>query len=122
MNPPIDPGEPRIQLESRDGRPVVVLGGEVGIALAGELRAACVEASDLASDVTLDWGELAHLDAAALQVLIALRERLHAQGRKLRATAPSARLADVLAIAGLAATLVDAEPASAAAGAALSHA
>ncbi|MBK7976190.1 MAG: STAS domain-containing protein [Deltaproteobacteria bacterium] len=112
MNPSLDPSEPRVRLESRDGHAVVVLVGEIGIALAGELRSACVEASDLATDVALDWRDLAHLDASALQVLIALRERVHEQGHRLRAEPPPARVADLLALAGFRDGLVDRQAAS----------
>lgn len=91
---------------------MVVLAGEIGIALAGELRNACVEASDLPADVALDWGELVHVDAAALQVLIALRDRLHEQGRRLTAGPPPERLAEVLTLAGFRDGLIDGEPPS----------
>ena len=89
---------------------MVVLAGEIGIALAGELRNACVEASDLPADVALDWADLVHVDAAALQVLVALRARVHEHGRRLTAGPPSGRLTEVLAMAGFRDGLVDGAP------------
>jgi anti-anti-sigma factor len=56
---------------------------------------------DLGRDLTVDWSEVELLDAAGLQVLLALALAMQAAGRRLTLSAPSAAVAQTLALAGL---------------------
>ena len=49
-----------------------------------ELRAKALEAAQVASDVTIDLAEVDHLDASALQILLALARDRQEKGRALR--------------------------------------
>ena len=84
------------------------LPAELTIYAASELRAQWLAALDAAppeADVELDASPVAEVDAAGLQLLVALARQLAASDRALRLERPSARLAEACAALGLATVL-----------------
>ena len=81
--------------------PVLIRAGHSGEwTPAEELRAAALAASIQGMDVTLDCAGIDHLDASALQILLALDSELRNRGRKLQLAKPSEQLRKWLGFAG----------------------
>ncbi len=84
------------------------LPAELTIYAVTELRERWLAALDAAppdGPVELDAAAVVEVDAAGLQLLVALSRRLGADGRALRLAAPSGRLREACAALGLAAML-----------------
>lgn len=77
------------------------LGGRVDIAEVRTLHARARAAYDQPGDVLVDWRDVELLDAAALQVVLALHQALAAAGRRLVVTPPPPPVAETLALAGV---------------------
>jgi len=69
---------------------------------ADELRAAALSALDAGSDVTLHLGQVDHLDASALQILLALVAEQKRRGRQLELADASPHLRQWFEYAGAA--------------------
>jgi ABC-type transporter Mla MlaB component len=67
-----------------------------------ELRAAALGAVEAGSDVTLHLGGIDHLDASALQIVLALDAEQEEQGRHLHLANASAHLREWFEYAGVA--------------------
>ncbi len=74
--PAVEPPAPRAPSGA-----VLALAGMADVRTARQLHRAAREVLDAAGDVTVDVTGVAHLDAAALQILIALRRALAEHGR-----------------------------------------
>jgi len=68
---------------------------------ADELRETALAASIQGKDVTLDLGRVEHLDASALQILLALDKELKNRGQKLRLAKASEQLRKWFGFAGV---------------------
>lgn len=79
----------------------LVLAGRVDVNRARTLHQEVCAVYDLGGDVSIDWSEIEALDAAALQILLALHVAMRAAGRRLDASPPSAAVTRTLALAGL---------------------
>jgi anti-anti-sigma regulatory factor len=75
--------------------------GDVGVFLAADLHRCCVQISREASSVTIDCRQAASLDVAALQILVALKDSLAAQGGTFAVTGMAADVTDAVHLAGL---------------------
>lgn len=84
-------------LASRGAAGTIVLGGDLDLANAGELR----EAIDHADVHVLDMSGVEFLGAAALRVLTEIQRRRRVEGSDLRITAPSRAVVRTLQVAGL---------------------
>ena len=80
----------------------LVLTGRVDVSRARALHLEARALHDLGSDVSVEWSEVEALDAAALQILLALDRALRAAGRRLRVSPPSEAVSQTLALTGLA--------------------
>jgi ABC-type transporter Mla MlaB component len=69
---------------------------------AEELRAAALEALSQDRDVELNLGEVDHLDASALQILLALDREQKQRGHRLEVEQVSAHMREWFAYAGAA--------------------
>jgi anti-sigma B factor antagonist len=86
-----------------DGAIVIAVSGDVDLATAPELRAACESAIAAAPDVVrLDLGELTFLDSSGISVLVKTQQDLESQGGSLVLHRLDDRTRRVLAVAGLA--------------------
>ena len=89
-------------IERNDGTPLaLVLRGDVNIYCAGVLHELADTLLQEQEDVVVSCEELAHLDASALQILLALRQGLQARGSSVRLTGVSAELDILLQLAGV---------------------
>jgi anti-anti-sigma regulatory factor len=84
-------------------RDVLVLTGVLNLDEAGKLREAAVRLAARRRDVAIDWSAAGHVDASALQVLLALRAALAAAGRDLFVVRDNGDIRRYLELAGLAA-------------------
>lgn len=89
-----------IQVEAGDGVRRLVLAGPVGLEQTADLHHAALEIAAAGGDLEIDWCGATHLGSAPLQVLLALREELAAQGCSLAVNEPSEETRRELAIAG----------------------
>jgi anti-anti-sigma factor len=90
-----------VRLVEQEAHHVVELGGMVCLDAAATLRN---EASRLLvgqKDVAIDWSGAEHVDASALQVLLALERSLASSGRRLFVRADNATVRRYLELAGL---------------------
>jgi anti-anti-sigma factor len=82
--------------------PVAVPGPDLTIVQAAEVRARLLEQLPLlAEDPRLDLRSVTEFDSSGLQLLVALRHSLAAQGHTLQLLAPSAIVRDALDTVGL---------------------
>ena len=77
------------------------LAGDINVFLAAELHRSCIQVSRGASSVVIDCNEVTSLDVAALQIFVALKDALSAQGGTLGITRLSAEVADTVHLSGL---------------------
>jgi anti-sigma B factor antagonist len=91
-----------IESSHEDGATVIVVHGDVDLATAPELRAACESAIAAAPDVVrLDLGELTFLDSSGISVLVKAHQELQRQGGSLVLHRLDDRTRRVLDVAGL---------------------
>jgi anti-anti-sigma factor len=82
--------------------PAWALGPELTIAQAADSREQLLEAlPDLVRDARLDMAGVTEFDSSGIQLLLALRSSLAAQGQTLHLMQPSAVVRDALATFGL---------------------
>ena len=79
---------------------------------AEELRTTALSASGESKDVTVNLGKVDHLDASALQILLALDAEQKRQGRHLQLANASAHLRQWFEYAGVAECFLMTEPKS----------
>jgi anti-sigma B factor antagonist len=93
--------EPPVRgIEQRDEALVVLLGGELDLYNADDVRAVLVEAIDAGTSlIAIDLSEVEFVDSTALGVLLEARSRLGADGLALAAPRPEIRRA--LEVSGL---------------------
>jgi anti-anti-sigma factor len=87
--------------DAAPGAPRLVIAGRVDINRARALHQEVCALWDQGRDLTIDWSGVELLDAAGLQILLALQLAMQAAGRRLTTSAPSAAVARTLALAGL---------------------
>ena len=90
---------------SQDGQGVYHLEGELSIHELDELKAFLEESLKDAQEVPISLAKVRFIDTAALQLLIAFKRRLEPEV-KLRISAVSAEVEDILSLCGLKAALV----------------
>ncbi|MGH2713080.1 MAG: STAS domain-containing protein [Thermoleophilaceae bacterium] len=84
------------------GRHLVVVGGELDVNAAPELRTALSEAIERgATTVVVDMGEVTFIDSTAIGVLLAARERLRPSGGALEVVCAEPNVVRVLEIVGM---------------------
>jgi anti-anti-sigma regulatory factor len=91
------------QAESSPGQTVIDVDRSGDWMPADELRAASLAALEAGSDVTLHLGQVDHLDASALQILLALGVEQKRRGRQLEVASASPHLRQWFEYAGAAA-------------------
>ena len=97
MTPDADP----LTIVATDAEMRLALRGTVGVAAAPELRARALELAEDARDVTVACDEVEHLDATALQLLVALRRAVEARGGHFALSGVPDAVRHYLALAGL---------------------
>lgn len=97
-----DTDGPAVRLEVSDGAIVLRLVGVINLCVAADLHAAALRALDAGGPIIVDWAAADYLDVSALQVLIALRRALEAEGRRAWARGTPDWLPRHLALVGLA--------------------
>lgn len=90
---------------SQDGQGVYHLEGELSIHELDELKTFLEESLKDAQEVPISLAKVRFIDTAALQLLIAFKRRLEPDV-KLRISAVSAEVEDILSLCGLKAALV----------------
>jgi anti-anti-sigma factor len=95
------PSSDSIRIEAEPGRTVLHLGGAIGVAQARALHACARELASASGDVAVSAARLAHLDAAAMQVLLALATSVKSQGRAFAIQDVPAAVLQTLQLAGL---------------------
>ena len=85
-----------------DGTGLLRLSGELTIYHAAELKAALLPLADEARALVLDLSGVSDIDSAGLQLLLALRRSLAAQGATVQLAGVSGAVADALALYGMA--------------------
>jgi anti-anti-sigma factor len=96
--------EKQIMPSGRDAAtsaPRLVIAGRVDINRARALHQEVCALWDQGRELSIDWSEVEVLDAAGLQILLALHVAMKAAERRLTVSAPSAAVAQTLALAGL---------------------
>ncbi len=95
------------EIATRDTASVARLGGEVDASNAARLTQEILEqVPNVAIGLALDLREVSYLDSAGVHMLIKLSSGLVARGQQLRlVVGPDAFAAEVLALAGLRATI-----------------
>ena len=88
-------------VESTDAELRLPLRGTVGVQLAPALRSRALELAEDHRDVTVACGEVEHLDATALQLLIALRRAVEARGGRFALADVPDAVRHYLTLAGL---------------------
>jgi anti-sigma B factor antagonist len=91
------------RIEHRDQRCVIILAGEIDIAVAGgltDLGCATIATTD-ARGIVVDLTRVGFMDRAGLSVLVAFRNAALARGLPLRLLGPSRTVRKVLTITGL---------------------
>jgi anti-anti-sigma factor len=86
----------------RQDHRTLALAGDINVFMAADLHRNSLEASQGASIVTLDCHQLLSLDIAALQILVALKDAMAAQGGSLQIAGLSKEVAGTVRLAGLA--------------------
>ena len=94
-----------IETRAFEGGAVLELSGTVDVASAGRLREEALRLAAAGGAVILDWAECRYLDAAALQILLALQRRLETAGGSLRVGRDASAVREWLAMAGASALL-----------------
>jgi ABC-type transporter Mla MlaB component len=97
-----------VRITQRGDAATLYLSGSVGVAAAETLVEAARVAADSAT-VEVRLHEAEHLDASAMQILLALRDRLERGGHVLRVTGASDGIRGYAKVAGLEALLAPAE-------------
>ncbi|MGO9115297.1 MAG: STAS domain-containing protein [Thermoguttaceae bacterium] len=77
------------------------LAGDINVFLAAELHRCCVQISEGASSVAIECDRVASLDVAALQILVALKDTVVAQGGTIAISGLSEEVAESIHLAGL---------------------
>lgn len=95
-------------VEGADG-PVLVLRGRVDVSEARVLHEVALALAPCSSGVTVDCADVERLDAAAVQVLLALRTRLVAAGATLRCAHVLPTVEAILRLAGVREALIGEE-------------
>lgn len=88
-------------IDATDAELRLPLRGTVGVALAPALRARALELAEDARDVTVACDEVEHLDATALQLLVALRRAVEARGGRFALAGVPDAVRHYLTLAGL---------------------
>ena len=91
----------RIEVRAGDTHNLLVLAGLIGLDAAPQLRDEAERLAARSEDVAIDWRDVEHVGAAAMQVLLALGTALSGSGRKLYVVADNAGLRGYLELAGL---------------------
>lgn len=97
-----------ISVELTAGGPVVALAGELDVATASLAQAVCLDACEAhsRSSIVVDLTRLSFCDCAGLNMLLHVHKRALMGNGWLRLSGASARVRKVLAITGLASTLM----------------
>lgn len=90
-----------IRIERRLGAAHLILSGRVTIQVVRQLHARAVEARECGGAVHVHGEHVAYLDAAAAQVLLALRADVEAAGREFRCSDWSPPVREILRISGI---------------------
>lgn len=90
-----------LTVEATDAELRLALRGTVGVALAPALRARALELAEDQRDVTVACDAVEHLDATALQLLIALRRAVEARGGRFTLAGVPDAVRHYLTLAGL---------------------
>jgi anti-anti-sigma factor len=85
----------------QDPHRTLKLAGDINVFLAAELHRCCVQISEGASSVAVECNQVTSLDVAAIQMLVALKDALGAQGGTLDISGLSEEVGDIIHVAGL---------------------
>ena len=91
----------RVELRPSESCAWLVLAGELNLDAAIQLRDVAMSAVAGGGEVGVDWRDTGHVSAGAIQVLLALRAALDAQGRGLHTAGDSPGVRRTLELAGL---------------------
>jgi anti-anti-sigma factor len=94
-----------IETRAFEGGAVLGLSGTVDVSSAVRLREEALRLASGGGAVILDWAGCRHLDASALQMLLALKRRLETGGGSLRVGRDASAVRAWLAMAGASALL-----------------
>jgi anti-anti-sigma factor len=100
-NAHVPPAGDSIRIETSEGLTTLRLEGAIGVAQARALHARALELASQGGDVTVRASLVSHLDAAAVQVLIALSAALKSRGRTLAIADLPVSVSHTLQLAGL---------------------
>ena len=89
-----------IEIRAFEGGAVLELSGAVDASSAARLREEALRLASAGGAVILDWAECTYLDAAALQIVLALKIRLEATGGSLRVGRDAPPVREWLMVAG----------------------
>jgi anti-anti-sigma factor len=84
-----------------DGRQEMKLFGDMNVCLSAELHRECVQIVHRGQDAIVDCEGVHSFDAAALQILAALKDALTSQDRKFNLSGLSREQAETIGLAGL---------------------
>ena len=90
-----------VELRPSESCDLLVLAGEMNLDAAVQLRDSALKAVAGGREVGVDWSKAGHVSAGAIQVLLALRAALDAQGRGLHTAGDSPGVRRTLELAGL---------------------
>lgn len=92
----------RVEVHRSESCDCLVLAGEMNLDAASQLRDAALGVVAEGREVAVDWRDVGHVSAGALQVLLALRSALAARGSALHIAGDNPNLRRTLEVAGLA--------------------
>jgi anti-sigma B factor antagonist len=93
-----------LELSESEPRPhcrVIAVAGELDLAVAGQLESALARTAGV-GEVLIDLGACEFLDSTGLALLVNTRNAMRDEGRRLAAFAPSAQVARLIEVTGLA--------------------
>lgn len=93
--------EKGVEVTEQEGRPVLLPCGTVDVFLTGDLYRAALSLLERGEDGSVCCGSADHLDASALQILLAHKAGLKKKGKSLHFSTPSASLQKLSALIGL---------------------
>jgi anti-anti-sigma factor len=98
---PLSDTSPITVQQRSEGRSELKLEGDLSVFQSAELHRTAMQLLEQGRDVAVDCTDVSSLDCAAVQVLLALREGLAAQGKALEFTVLSPATREALVLSGL---------------------
>ena len=100
---------------TEDG-PQLILRGQVNVCAAAELQQAALRVLEQGRDLRIHCDQVDYFDVSAVQILLALHEKLRRMGKNLHLSDVSPAVQNLLRLAGVATLLDSPNPPAAAAG------